>query len=292
VRNKIKYQGGITKYLCQKKAARNKKEFKKISGQPNRFPLLNTNKVDMEIISLSGTSTFEDQLLSIYSFTVYAGIPKKWTIYSDKSITEEQKKVFTSNFPFIAILDWDVHDFYLQHKVLVDYLEVTIFTKKINIIVGHPHTGQTIYLDSDIVFYKNIAHYLNNPLLAKGLWYVPDAMWENDVDGYFVKERESLFPINAGFLILNKDFDSADIINYFERLDGKYDYFSEQSAFEYAFRKQGAHMLDPRQFIIDSTDQFDFAIKYYPESIAMRHYTSPVRHKMWQRGWQWHFRAL
>ena len=51
-------------------------------------------------------------------------------------------------------------------------------------------------------------------------------------------------------------------------------------------------MLDPRQFIIDSTDQFDFALKYYPESIAMRHYTSPVRHKMWQRGWQWHFKTV
>jgi hypothetical protein len=48
-------------------------------------------------------------------------------------------------------------------------------------------------------------------------------------------------------------------------------------------------MLDPRQFIVDSADQFDLSLKYYPENIAMRHYTSPVRHKMWQNGWKWHF---
>jgi hypothetical protein len=59
--------------------------------------------------------------------------------------------------------------------------------------------------------------------------------------------------------------------------------------FEYAFRKQGAQILDPRQFIIDTEDQFDFSMKYHPGDMAMRHYTGPIRHKMWQKGWKWHF---
>lgn len=270
-----------------RQAERNKKSFGKNLSKPENYLTKRSQKVNFEIISFSGASNFEDQLLSIYSFLYYGGHPVKWTIYSDKSYTENQKEIFTKSFAFVEVKDWDIFEIVRNNKSINEYLSVCALAKKLNIILGHSYEHQTIYLDSDIVFYKNISSYLNNPLLSKGLWYAPDAL--GDIANYLSNEKDSIYRLNSGLLILNQDFDAEDIYSYFENLKGNYGYFSEQSSFEFAFRKQGANMLDPRQFIIDTSDQFDFDYNFYPDNIAMRHYTSPVRHKMWQKGWKWHF---
>ena len=286
MRNKLKFQGGLTRLFCRKKAEINKKAFGRHPSFPDNL-LLKSHELNFDIISFSGLSNFEDQLLSIYSLLYYAGKPFKWTIYSDKSYTEAHKEIFQKKFDFVEVKEWDVYDHHIKIKPINDYFKVCPLGKKLNIILGHDCTRQTIYLDSDIIFYKNIPYYLNNTLLSKGLWYVPDAL--GDVSQYFFKERESIYPLNSGLLIYNNSFIAEDIYEYLENLKGEYCYFSEQSSFEYAFRTQGANMLDPRQFVIDTSDQFDFSMSHQPTDIAMRHYTSPVRHKMWQKGWKWHF---
>lgn len=284
---KLKYQGGATRLICRKQAELNKQAFGKNTSSPEDELILKANILDFDIISFSGISNYEDQILSIYSLLYYAGKPFKWTIYSDKSYTKTHKDVFERKFDFVEVKEWDVYDHYTKIKPISDYLNVCPLGKKLNIILGHECTRQTMYLDSDIIFYKNSPFYLNNALLSKGLWYAPDALGE--VGAYFSIERESIYPLNSGLLILNKSFNAEDIYEYLENLKGDYCYFSEQSSFEYAFRKQGANMLDPRQFVIDTSDQFDFSMNHHPGDIAMRHYTSPVRHKMWQKGWKWHF---
>lgn len=286
---KLKYQGGITRHLCRKQAERHKKSFRRLVKK-GQIKLPERKEVAHEIISFSGASTFEDQLLSIYSFVSYAGTPSSWTIYSDKTYTLAEKKCFKALFPFVSTLDWDVYDHYQKNHLIKEYLTVCNLAKKINAIIGHPYNGQTFYLDSDILLYKNISYYLNCAAFNKGLWYVPDAL--ENIDAHFDTDKESIYSLNSGFLILNNHFDHSGIYDYLESLNGNYSYFSEQSSFEYAFRQQEAKILDPRQFIIDTSDQFDFSIKYNPDSIAMRHYTSPVRHKMWQNGWKWHFKGL
>jgi len=291
MRKKIKYQGGITKALCQRKADKNKRAFSKNIDSIDVTAIAAPKSVGFEIISFSGASSFEDQVLSILSFIAYAGTPVKWTIYSDKSYTQEQKQVFKNKFPFAAVADWDEGKYIRENQLLADYLKECHLAKKLNVILSHPYNRQTIYIDSDILFYKNFPAYLDGGLLDKGLWYAPDTMWGPNAAHYFDKRPTSIYPLNSGFLILDQSFNKADVFEYLESLKGKYHYFSEQSSFEYAFRKQGADVLDPRQFIIDSGDQFDFATKYRPDEIAMRHYTGPVRHKIWQNGWKWHLKA-
>jgi hypothetical protein len=283
MRRKIKYQGGITKALCQKQAERNKAIFSKNVQAIDISKNVKPNLVDFDVISFSGSAGFEDQVLSIYSFIVYAGTPLRWTIYSDGSYNDEQKQLFKKQFAFADIVEWDVYPHVQNNSLLGDYH----LAKKLNVIIGHPYKQQTIYVDSDVVFYKNIAQYLNSGLLSNGLWYAPDTMWGN-VDGYFKNKVSSIYPLNSGQMILNSSLKSDDIYEYLEGLNGNYHYFSEQSSFEYAFRKQNANLFDPRQFIIDTSDQFDFGMSYYPDNIAMRHYTTPVRHKIWQKGWKWH----
>lgn len=284
---KIKYQGAITKILAEKIAVQHKKSFFKNSEKI--FGELPQNKqVDLDIISFSGADSFEDQLLSIYSLVYYAGIPKSWTIYSDKTYTPEQTVFFKRCLPFLSVVDWDVFDDYKNHSALSDYLRFCHLAKKINILLGHKYNGQTMYVDSDVIFYKHILNYLNSTVLCKGLWYISDTL--ENVKNQLNEKPETIYPLNSGLLILNGEFEKRDVLEYFENLKGDFHYFSEQSSFEFAFRNQNANLLDPRDFIVDTSDQFDFSAKYFPGKIAMRHYVSPVRHKMWQNGWKWHFK--
>lgn len=289
MRKKIKYQGGITKILCQKQAVRNKKLFLDNLSKIEISKSSKLARVNFEVISFSGAAGFEDQIISIYSFLFYAGTPIKWVIYSDGSYTADQKDILKELFAFVSVIEWDVYSHVADNAALSAYLKECHLAKKVNIILGHDYQHQTIYLDSDIIFYKNISTYLSHHLLSEGLWYAPDAL--GDIAQKFETNRESIYALNSGLLILNNHFNKKDVLDYFEGLQGNYHYFSEQSSFEFAFRKQRANILDPRQFVVDSSDQFDFSPKYYPDEIAMRHYTTPVRHKMWQKGWQWHFKA-
>src|SRR4051812_31014435 len=127
--NKIKYQGGITKILGQKIAEWHKYKFRKNISNICIIPP-NTKKLYFEVISFSGAIGFEDQILSIYSFIYYAGIPIKWTIYSDKTYTADQKKTILKLFPFVIMLDWDTYKWYEEKDALNDYLSVNFMAKK------------------------------------------------------------------------------------------------------------------------------------------------------------------
>jgi hypothetical protein len=283
---KLKYQGAITKILSEKIASYQKKSF--LRNSENIFSELPQHgTVNFDIISFSGIDSFEDQLLSIYSFMYYAGIPKSWTIYSDKSYTIDHKNLFEKYFSFVSVIDWDVFTCINKHACLDEYLKFCHLAKKVNVILGHEYSGQTMYVDSDVIFYKHISYYLNSAVISKGLWYISDTL--ENAENHLSVSRENIYPLNSGFLILNNEFNKQDVITYFENLKGNFHYFSEQSSFEFAFRKQAANILEPADFIVDVSDQFDFSAKYSPDKIAMRHYVSPVRHKMWQSGWKWHF---
>lgn len=291
MRKKLKYQGGLTKIICQQKAHRHKNAFKKKISESERFFTYPTNNhLKFEVISFSGVSSFEDQLLSIYSLLINVGLPLSWTLYSDGSYTQQHIDVFKKEFPFIIIKNWNEGDKYLVNKYLHEYSKVCNLYKKINLIASHYSDHQLMYVDSDIIFYQNMLSYINSELLDTHFWYVPDAI--GSVKKYFTLKPYDIYTLNSGLLFFNKHLNVGNIFEYLESLNGDYNYFSEQSSFDYAFKKQHAKILDPRQFIVDSSDQFDFSAKFRPDEIAMRHYTTPIRHKIWQNGWKWHFNTL
>lgn len=78
---KLKYQGGATRLICRKQAELNKQAFGKNTSSPEDELILKANILDFDIISFSGISNYEDQILSIYSLLYYAGKPFKWTIF-------------------------------------------------------------------------------------------------------------------------------------------------------------------------------------------------------------------
>ena len=243
------------------------------------------NQTDIDLFSLSGKASSPDQILSIFSFLYYVGMPRKWTIYTDKTYSDEDKKFINSLFPFCEILDWD--DKKPIDNIIYECDMQYFFAKKISAIINHPKKKTSIYVDSDVIFYSKFTKYFLSPLLQNENWFMSDTLASDD-SKWFTKD--SFIRLNSGFFVFNKKFDSSDVIEYLKSLGGDFSgYFVEQLAFEYAFNKQNAKSLDSRTFILETNDQFRFDTPYIPSQIALRHYTSPVRHKMWQYGWRWHF---
>ena len=285
----MKYLDGISKRIGLHLASQRRKAF---SGaiRKGKLPLFGSpESIDFEIISFSGSRDFEEQMLSILTFIHHAGMPRIWTLYSDGSHKADEKSFLNQHFPFVRFKLWNENQKIERYPLLEKYLDSCHLAKKLHAILTHPIEGQTIYTDSDVVFYPNISLYFSSPLLQSGLWYMSDTNWDS-----FRKqnagELKKMYHLNSGFMVLNKTFDFNLNLEYFENLNLQFTYFSEQNSFDYSFGKQKTSLLDPRQFIVSTDDQFNLNTTYLPEKIALRHYINPVRHKMWQYGWKWHLK--
>jgi len=69
----------------------------------------------------------------------------------------------------------------------------------------------------------------------------------------------------------------------FQQLDGPPNFFTNQTMTHLTMHANGARALDPVKFVLQLDDQFQLADRYASNSIVLRHYVNPVRHKFWER---------
>lgn len=304
---KIKYQGGITKLLASKRGVHHKSEFSKLVHDQEAFSAL-VNKVSTKIeiavnaVSFSSRTDFPEQVLSILSFLRYVGTPSHWLIYSDGSHTRKETEILQTIFPFVEVtsLDWSqpAPPFHYIKPVLLPYqaslqhyAKSFPLGKRLFFYLNFEITRPTIFLDSDILFYEkaDILRTIIQDRSEENGWFLPDVDW-GCLDSRYKKTVEvEMYQANGGFMLLNQEFTKVeDGLQFLQQLGNTYEYFTEQTVMHILLTKNKFMPLDPRTFVINTGDQFDFSYLYDPEKIALRHYTGPVRHKMWQRDWKWH----
>jgi len=303
---KIKYQGGLTKLLASEIGKKNKKRFGRFA-ETNLSSLVSgmtSAPVGMDVVSFSSGRDFYDQILSILSFLRYVGTPVIWTIYSDGSHTAQQIGLLKTSFDFIDVresgqagaesFEGICKKALLPYKdQLLDYARLFPLGKKLFYYLNHAILRPTLFLDSDILFYEKASVF--NFILKEKVagWYLPEAEWGCLDSRYKRKFTGQLYQANSGCFLLNKELaDVSEGLDFLKDINFEYEYFSEQSVFHIIFRSNGFMPLDPRIFILSSKDQFDFSYLYSKEEMAIRHYTGPVRHKMWQRDWKWQLSIL
>lgn len=299
--NKIKYQGGLTKLVTTSIGKRNKERFGRFAdlNLPAFVKKLECERIEMDIVSFSSSRDFYDQILSILSFLRYAGRPVRWTLYSDGSHNAQQLGLLKNSFDFIEVKssDWgDMESLQRSCKApllpyfeqMADYAKKMPLGKKLFYYLNHRIERPSLFLDSDILFYKKASvfqHILEEEVNG---WYLPDADWGCLDSRYKCRFKGQPYQANSGcFLFKNEPSNLNEGLEFLKSMDFRYEYFSEQSVFHIIFRSNGFMPLDPRIFILNSKDQFDFSYLYPKEHIAVRHYTGPVRHKMWQKDWRW-----
>ena len=295
----MKYVDGGRYRITKKLAAHNKKKFGHYIRQfPNwekDFQLSKEQKNDFDFLSFSCTYDVEEQVLSILSLLKWYGQPANWYIYSDGTHTEADKKLLQSLGAFVKIREWNQNISRINHPLqdsLFAYAKVAALGKRLLCYITHPMERTTIFLDSDIIFYKHIKSSLEAIKHSSRNWFLPDGVW-GTMDSRFLKRQthEGMYQSNGGFTVLNPGFNWDKAIEFISTLNNQFEYFSEQTAMHVAGQSAGAYPLDPRKFIMHSQDQFLFSTLLDKSAVAIRHYTSPVRHKIWQNGPKWHLNA-
>jgi hypothetical protein len=302
---KILGQSGLTKKITTTIAKNNRSKFRKLIDNDLVLMIKDINcqkKIEMEVVSFSSNSDYDEQLLSILSFLRYVGKPISWTIYSDGSHTAKQKEQISTDTDFVVIksIDWEsitslegicCDDLKPYHIYILHYASAHAFGKRLFYYLNHQINQPTLFIDSDVLFYKkaNIFDILLNEKPNVCGWYMPDIGWGCFDSRYIAMHSKQTYQVNAGLMFVLKKFDNyKKSLDFYKILDFEYEYFSEQTIINILLKENCFMPLTPKTFILDDSDQFDFSYLHNPKEMAVRHYTGPVRHKMWQRNYKWH----
>jgi hypothetical protein len=293
---KIKYQGGLTKFIACRIGEKNKRLFAdkvnyNLSCLKSRFSCL---PIQITLVSFSSSKDFYEQILSILSFLRYVGTPTSWTIYSDGSHSLDQIQLLTSSFSFVRVESINFEKAGCKEELipykdcLLHYAKSHPLGKKLFSYLNYYVVGPTLFLDSDILFYSQ-AVVLRSIIEEKvNGWYLPDADWGCLDTHYISNNTRQLYQVNSGFILMNKNLTNVNEgLEFLKHLNFNYHYFSEQTVMHILLMSNSFIPLDNRIFILNNEDQFDFSYVCSKKGMAIRHYTGPVRHKMWQRDWKW-----
>jgi hypothetical protein len=295
---KMKYQGGITKGICSRIADKNKKGFIKYVGQKSLDAQTSNagEKINIDMVSYSSGKDFHDQILSILSFLSNVGVPNKWIVYSDGSHSDEQIRIIRDIFSFadVKCIDFSVlsetdvsENLVPLAMPLISYANKSPYGKKLFYYLNHIIERETIFLDADILFHSKAKEI--HTLIQEGApgWFLPESGWGCLDSRYKNQYERQHYQVNSGFFILFEEIKNIDeATRFLLNLNGEFEHFTEQTTFHILFKSNHFLPLDPRLFVLNSSDQFDFSYFKEPGNMAIRHYTGPVRHKMWQRHWK------
>lgn len=293
---KIKGRGYITKKICRSIGAFRRKQFLdlvyKRKIQLSAYPLDRFVDIRFDILSISSKSDFAEQFFSILSFIVNVGLPPKWILVSDGSHSSVEVELIHEYFPFVEFLNWDEipNRFPDFEQVYQDYVRESPMGKKIYILSNYLVGKNTLYTDSDILFYPKFRGFLDLLNSTNSLHYLPDNDWGTLDDDLNATSSREMFQLNGGFLLITPSIDWSKGLDYLRSRMGKYGYFSEQTACHVTFHNQDAQPFDPRIFLLITTDHFRFFNATNKRKAAIRHFVGPLRHKMWQYGWKWHLK--
>lgn len=255
------------------------KEFKTRVAEKLQSAML----VNLELVTFTNSKNFPDLLLCVLSFISTTGLPRRWTIYADDKFLPAQKDIL-NEFKFLVCKDWFTN---ISASDRNKYNSKWQFRKYLSFST-HPFTTTTIFLDSDVLFYKQFNKY--KEYIKEANWYLPDPADAFSIDEEIIKREEyklNMFIINSGFIVLNK-MPPWDIgMQYMDDClaNNSVTHFSEQSAINIVYNNDKfSNTLDPRLFHVSTTDHFKLAV-IKTDDLAIRHYVGPIRHKMWQGGW-------
>jgi hypothetical protein len=144
-----------------------------------------------------------------------------------------------------------------------------------------PANGPTLYTDSDVLFFPEAIR-LADLARTKSVsaFYLAD--YQFSADERLIRDpAEKENPVNMGFLLLFQKLDWSLGLERLQMLNGTPNFFTTQTVVHLCMHGNGAVALDAQKFVLQVDDQFIYRDRYATNSIAMRHYVNPVRHKFW-----------
>ncbi len=271
----LKYLGNIGKELYSKKLYSKK-----------LYPVNTDLSIDVEMVSFSSKGDLPEQVLSIFSFVKHVGNPKKWIVYSDGTHGKLEIELLNYYFPFVEVNYINFKDkcISLDNSLLeikdqlIDYSSKYPLGKKLLYYLSHKVNGTTVFLDSDIIFYQGSRSFFCNAKTLQGNYFMEDNAKNYDARMENILHNNA----NSGFIIVNKTFKNfKNAVDFLKRVNFKYEYFTEQTFLHILFHDNSFECLDKDHFILSTKDQFSMRSWKFGNATVLRHYTNPVRFKMW-----------
>jgi hypothetical protein len=238
--------------------------------------------LDATVFTLVGTRQVLDLLVSARSFLENVGRPREFVVISDGTLSRY-------DVPRIQRLDPSLVVRPLT-SVLPDDLPVEVLRyglsepmgQKLALEVGLPVDGPTLYTDSDILFFP-AASELRSLLAAGGSpRFLRD--WKGSFDDRLLSaEERELPPVNAGFFFTFEPLSWEEPLRRLRELGGEPEFHSEQTLMHAAMHASGGTPLPPERFLLRNDDASSFREPLVAPDVVLRHYTAPVRHKLWLR---------
>ena len=237
--------------------------------------------LDIDVFAYSNEAMLPEQIASVRSFLKYAGRPNNFTIVSDG--THRPHFVWLLQEVDSCIRVMRARDFLPEQSSSRDYFANHPTGKQLALIMSLPRERPALYLDADVLFFPgavalaDLLHNYDAPAL-----YLRDCQAAGD-ERLLRDPAEAADPVNTGVIFFCQKLDWSSAIERLQQLGGAPNFFTNQTVTHLAMHSNGARPLDPAKFVLQLDDQFQFADRYANDSIILRHYVNPVRHKFWEQ---------
>jgi hypothetical protein len=243
---------------------------------------------EIELISLCGKAHVDMLVESIYTFIKTQNAIPRIIIYTDGSISEEivaKKLKWAQKYVEIKAWDFNINDYKSAEFDAIKKLGFQIpIGKKLWVIVTHSLKKPTLWIDTDILFFKNFD--------------LTDCIQKNS---FFVKSTEDYQPaydnniaalngtlsqkpyINTGIFFCNGDILQHNDLNQELELVSKVNnHFSEQSILAKVIHAHQKNVWDLNTIACFQSDTQTLKPTFMNKPWVARHYVGPVRHLFWR----------
>lgn len=239
-------------------------------------------ELPFRVVSLSGERDFPEQIASWQSLLRYLGTPTEFLLASDGSHSAASLEILRRFHPRVRVVlaqDFAAPD---SPPCVHRYLQQSPMGKKLAVFSAIQELTPMLYSDSDILYFPGAPHFLDLVNRGTKTLYLPDCAPSFDRE-LIRSEEELLNPVNAGFLYLAEAISLQKGLQRFENPSHPVSFFSEQTIVHLAVHEARGQALPKDRYIMQADDQFRFADAYAGPQLAMRHYISSIRYKMWRQ---------
>ncbi|MEJ6482629.1 hypothetical protein N0Y54_15060 [Nostoc punctiforme UO1] len=259
----------------------NRSLYKAAISQIANIPIKQTRQVPVSIYALSCERDLPEQVASIRSFIRHVGIPETFTVVSDGSYADSSCNLLRRIHPCVQVI---LLKNFLRTDLpqcVLDYAQLHPMGRKLSALMSIPVNGATIYTDSDILFFPAGIDLIDlSKSDEKYSLYLPDCSMSLD-ERIIYDESEKSNPVNGGFILFRHEFDWSFAIERLANLQEVPSYFTEQTIVHLTMHHNHGKPLCSNKYVLNVEDQFIYPDKSASKNIALRHYVSDVRHKLW-----------
>jgi hypothetical protein len=273
----------LAEQLAHAEGAAARVAYRRALARLARRPLAPPRELPCHLVTFSGEAALPEQVASLRSFLAHAGRPWSATVVSDGTHRPASRALLEAIDPVVRVAEVaDVAPAGLPPAVRT-YAARAPMGRKLAVELGLPlHGERTLYADADVLFLRGagaLARLVDDPVGAPRFLLDPEPYLDDRL-----RPGDRHAPVNGGALLVHRPLDWAPGLSALAALDGAPErWHTEQTVLHLAVHASGGVPFDPARFVVQHDDMRGLRDRHAGPAVVLRHYTTPVRHRLWCR---------